>query len=268
MEEILSFLSFYILPVVIISALSFWRFCRSVEFDVAQAFQFSDRVFADAGEGGCYGILKKLAKKARVNTPALIHMEGHALVTYAVRKDRSVVVVGKKDLELFNRIEMEAALAHELGHILNGHNVKAMLWHSVLLAIYFCAFVTFFALLLPALVADIFGRGPFFSDLLFLLRITVILTLLWVGLELVFRFYLRRREFQADEKAAELVEDPQKVIQALRRIEVLVLPGKRNFAQSAWKFLVFWVNRVADTHPSDEKRIARLEKLAREKANT
>ena len=266
MEAIFSFLVFYTLPIVIVGTHLFLRFCRVTKIHVAEAFKFSEEKFKNEGAGGCYDLLKRVAKKAGINPPALHVIQGDVAASFGLKKNLSAVTIGVMNLRLFNATEMEATFAHEVAHIVRGDALKHMVCNSILLSLYLCALATFLVLLLPALVADVFGGASPFSDLLFVLHITLTLTLLWVGFELVYRFHLRYVECKADEKAAELVGDPQKMIQVLRRLEGIRFPQKKNVVRRWWFAVLFWATLPIRTHPTYDRRIARLEKLAKVKA--
>ena len=68
-----------------------------------------------------YSILEELSKKAAIPTPEILSFESEVPAMFTVGSgSKSFITVSTSMLEMFDELELEALLAHEIGHIKNG----------------------------------------------------------------------------------------------------------------------------------------------------
>jgi heat shock protein HtpX len=218
-----------------------------------------------------YGRLDELADRMGVGTPtvAVARMEMPNALAVGGGRDGVVVLDGRL-FRLLDAEELEAILAHELAHLENRDSLVQTLAYS--LARTLVGVLT--VLLLPvALLLDglstalgwLRGRPAAGSPGVDLLRATVgraVLSVL-VVLTLLVRAHSRRREFAADERAAELTGRPLALARALRTIERASRPAGGLLA-------TLYIHaeesdpltRMLSTHPPMDERVERLVEMA------
>jgi heat shock protein HtpX len=218
-----------------------------------------------------YGRLEELADRMGVGTPtvAVARMEMPNALAVGGGRDGVVVLDGRL-FRLLDAEELEAILAHELAHLENRDSLVQTLAYS--LARTLVGVLT--VLLLPvALLLDglstalgwLRGRPAAGSPGVDLLRATVgraVLSVL-VVLTLLVRAHSRRREFAADERAAELTGRPLALARALRTIERASRPAGGLLA-------TLYIHaeesdpltRMLSTHPPMDERVERLVEMA------
>jgi len=218
-----------------------------------------------------YGRLDELADRMGVGTPtvAVARMEMPNALAVGGGRDGVVVLDGRL-FRLLDAEELEGILAHELAHLENRDSLVQTLAYS--LARTLVGVLT--VLLLPvALLLDglstalgwLRGRPAAGSPGVDLLRATVgraVLSVL-VVLTLLVRAHSRRREFAADERAAELTGRPLALARALRTIERASRPAGGLLA-------TLYIHaeesdpltRMLSTHPPMDERVERLVEMA------
>ncbi|PYQ57100.1 MAG: protease HtpX [Acidobacteria bacterium] len=168
-------------------------------------------------------------------------------------KKRSLVAVSTGLLQAMPPQEVEAVLAHEVGHIANGDMVTMTLLQGVINAfVLFFARVAAFAvrMAVPARVAWIAG---------FATRIVLEISLGILG-SLVTAWFSRQREFRADAASAAL-SSREGMIGALRRLmttEERIDTAKPALAAMKISGKKAWLSAFS-THPPLAERIAALE---------
>ncbi len=130
-------------------------------------------------------------------------------------------------LELLEPKELEAVLAHELGHVLKRH-----IPHYVLFALVFVCLAVLADVLLAGDIPDPYLTASAEGSLLDLLTAAVVVGLYW---GLLFGWLSRRFEREADLLAADAVGDPELFARALERIALIngrptQRPGWRHFS--------------------------------------
>ena len=179
--------------------------------------------------------------------------EPNAFATGASQSS-SLVAVSTGLLELMNREEVEAVIAHELSHVKNGDMVTQTLLQGVM-----NTFVVFASRLIGWVVDrqilrnedDAPGVGYYVTSL-------VLDICLGFLAGMVVAYFSRWREYHADAGAAEIMQSNQPMINALRRLGGMEaqneLPGAvKGFGISGG------IGSLFATHPSIEDRIAALE---------
>jgi heat shock protein HtpX len=179
----------------------------------------------------------------------------------------SSIAVTRGLLDKMDRSELQAVVAHEMGHI-KSHDIQTMTVVAVLLGAI-------------ALMSDWLWRisfyGPRRSGKNTDLRGTVIILLVALVLaiiapilgQIIAMTVSREREYAADDASVEFTRNPLALASALEKIKTDFIPMKNASRGTAHMFIVdplvkavgdkegFWADLFA-THPPIDKRIARL----------
>jgi len=200
-----------------------------------------------------FDAVETLARRAGLEAaPDLYYVRSRTINAATVGDHRNVaILVTDGILSALSRREIEGVLAHEIAHIRNNDlslfRVAEVLRQATLLFTRAGWLLVLFAL--PVLLVS---GGLSGGALLVLMASPVVSWLLQLAL-------LRTREFAADETAADLTGDPERLARALQRIE---------HVQQSVLQIFLPIQREADgslfrTHPSTAERVAHLRALAR-----
>jgi heat shock protein HtpX len=199
-----------------------------------------------------YTIVKNMAVLAKVPTPKVYVIQDDGLNAFATGSSpkNSAVAVTTGLMKKLNRYELQAVIAHEMGHIRN-YDVRLQ---TITIAL--ASIMTF--------LVDMMFRSRRSSDsnagfalvgaILALIVAVVIAPLVNLAIS-------RAREYQADATAARLTRNPMALISALNKISEN--PKLDNVPrQSAGMYIASPLSSEwFSTHPKMEKRIKRLEEL-------
>jgi heat shock protein HtpX len=203
--------------------------------------------------------VKTLADRSGIKMPEVAVFEGapNAFATGAF-KNSALVAVSTGLLESMTKEEVEAVLAHEVAHIVNGDMVTMTLIQGVV-----NTFVVFLARVVGYFVDGMLSknndnRGPGIGY-----YITVIVCQILFGIlaSVIVSWFSRQREFRADAGAAKLLGNKQPMINALARLGGIE-PGELPKSMAA-----AGINdkpgfaALFSTHPPIEQRIAALQNL-------
>ncbi|HIQ51126.1 MAG TPA: protease HtpX [Nautiliaceae bacterium] len=195
-------------------------------------------------------IFERITKKAKMPMPEIYY----ALVNYpnafATGRDpnNSAVVLTKPLVNLLDKKELEAVIAHELGHIYNRdvliQTVAAVLGSAL-------TFFVEFALW--------FGNDEdtsWWQILLIYLAVIILVPIIQLAIS-------REREYLADEFSAKITKDPDSLISALIKIEEFYKQESKHLfiKPSHQHLMIFSPSELFSTHPPIEKRIKRLKEL-------
>ncbi|MDD3032660.1 MAG: M48 family metallopeptidase [Candidatus Pacebacteria bacterium] len=209
-----------------------------------------------------YRIVENLAITAGTQTPKIYILEERQPNAFATGRDEkhAVIAVTRGLLDVLNKRELEAVVAHEMSHIKS----KDILVASIVVIL----------VGIVAILSDIFLRSLYFTNhndnknpiMLVLAIIGMILAPL--AASLIQLAISRKEEFKADANAALLTRDPEGLASALIKISSNKTPlSKINnatahlYISSPEKGRVSWYNKMFMTHPPVEDRVKALREL-------
>jgi len=207
-----------------------------------------------------YQIVEHLAQEAKLPVPTVYFIPSDSPNAFATGRDPShaAIAVTRGIVDLLSSEELEAVLAHELGHVRN----RDILISTV-------------AAVLAGVVTTIahWGMylGPSYSDredrpnpiFLLLLAITAPLAASLINLAIS-----RSREYEADATGAKICGHPLALASALAKIQALAQQVPMRSANPALSSLYIvkpqegnWMINLMSTHPPIPDRIKRLEEM-------
>ena len=193
--------------------------------------------------------------------PELAVYDSHDKNAFATgrSKNSSLIAVSSALLYEMSEDAVEAVIAHEVSHIMNGDMVTQTLLQSAVNMVIGVIILPITAVRWFAL----FSANDRDSVILYYLIAFgefIVGTVLFFLSGLIVKKFSRQREFKADYLAAQLTT-PDKMICALKELggPAIILPEQKKFAALQFN----GANRILDlfsTHPSLERRIQQLEK--------
>jgi heat shock protein HtpX len=233
---------------------SYW-FSDKIAMKMAGAREVSE---AEAPE--LHAMVAHLAQNADLPKPRVAIVEADAPNAFATGRNakHGLVAVTTGILRILNRRELEAVLAHELGHIRNRDILVSTIAATMAGAISMIAQMGQFALLFGGRHSDDDEEGGgLFGGLLMLIIAPIAAMIIQFAIS-------RSREFGADRTGAEVGRDPEALASALEKLEAYSqrIPLPVNPA-AAHLFIVkpltgFSMQNLFSTHPSTAERVARL----------
>lgn len=218
-----------------------------------------------------YDRLDALSAEMDVETPTVYVADMGAPNALSLGGKTNAIAVDPRLTRVLDDTELEAILAHELAHIESYDGLVRVLGYSIVRTV--GGLVMLVVLPLSLFYAGVeralawlsgYQPAPLSHHLVLAhVRAATVATLLAAMLTLVLRAYARRREFAADERAAEVTGNPRAMASALATIERLTDPG--------WGFLSDLyvsgdeegtLSRLFATHPPTDERIENLRKQA------
>jgi heat shock protein HtpX len=201
--------------------------------------------------------VRRLADKAGIGMPEVGVFEGepNAFATGAF-KNSALVAVSTGLLTSMRKEEVEAVIGHEIAHIANGDMVTMTLIQGVM-----NTFVVFLSRVIGYFVDKVVLRNNNDGPGIGYYATTMVLDLLlgFLG-SMIVAWFSRYREFRADAGSADLLGQPQTMMNALKRlggIEPGELPKSVATMGIAGKPSGFMA--LFSTHPPIEDRIAALQ---------
>ncbi|ELA08093.1 peptidase M48, Ste24p [Moraxella macacae 0408225] len=176
-------------------------------------------------------------------------------------KNQALVAVSTGLLQTMNQDEVEAVLAHEIGHVANGDMVTLALVQGVM-----NAFVMFFARIIGQFVDKAVFKNEEGYGIGYYLTTIVLDIVFGFAASAIVMWFSRYREFRADEMGAKLA-GRDKMIAALNMLKPAsghpdYLPeNMKSMAINEGKTEGFSLAKLFASHPSLDDRIASLQKL-------
>ncbi len=206
-----------------------------------------------------YRIVENLAITAGLPMPKVYIMEDPALNAFATGRDpnHAVVCATTGLLQTMTDTELQAVMAHELGHVQN-YDIRVMM-------------ITFGLVSAIGLLTDLIIHAIWFgggdgddapSPIFMILGIIAIVLAPFIA-TLVQLAVSRRREYLADSSGVMLTRYPEGLASALEKIKNSTSVTRRQNSSSAHLFFANplkknFFNNLLSTHPPVEDRIARL----------
>lgn len=208
-----------------------------------------------------YRVVENLAITDGIPTPKIYVIDDSAPNAFATGRDpnHSIVAATTGLLDIMNDSELEAVMAHEMGHVKNYDIRVSMIALGLSSAI--------------AFISDIALRGLFFSDddsekspVVMLIGV-VLLILAPVVAAMIQLAVSRQREYLADATSAMTTRNPDAMVSALEKLKTYGKPMQRQSTASAHLFISDplkpgLVSKLFSTHPPIDERIERLKKNA------
>ena len=211
---------------------------------------------ANADEAWIVETVRKFADKAGIGMPEVGIYEGepNAFATGAF-KNSALVAVSTGLLRGMTREEVEAVIGHEVAHVANGDMVTMALIQGVM-----NTFVVFASRLIGSLVDGFLRRGDSSSGPgIGYYATTIVLDILFGVLAgIIVAWFSRQREFRADRGAAQLMGQPQSMMNALARLGGMHAQGQEMPKNMAAMGIAGSIGKLFSTHPPMEERIAAL----------
>lgn len=195
--------------------------------------------------------VRELADKSGIGMPDVGLYQGapNAFAT-GMNKNKALIAVSTGLLETMNKAQVEAVLAHEVGHVASGDMVTQTLVQGTV-----NAFTLFISRILAFGINSVVNKDRNSSGLYQVLVVVFDLLLGFLG-AMVVAYVSRRREFAADRFAAQL-KGPVAMIGALETLGLKSAPLPEQMAafgisggKSVWSLFA--------THPPIESRIEAL----------
>lgn len=213
-------------------------------------------------EAQLYNLIDVLRKRAGLEEMPEVGVfaseEMNAFATEASKK-KSLVAFSDNLLKKMDEDEIAAVAAHEISHIANGDMITLSIVQSVVNALVLLVGIPLYAWQMSAIFN---GRSSWLGVMgITVIKFIIVSILLFLG-NLVVKAFSRKREFEADKLASELLnkESMIKALKALGEESASISYGKQVEAYSALKINSppSGINDIFSTHPSIERRIDAL----------
>jgi heat shock protein HtpX len=206
-----------------------------------------------------YRIVENLAITLGIPTPEIYLIDDPAPNAFATGRDPKHAIVGTTTglLDIMDDRELEAVMAHEMGHVQNYDIRLSMITFGLVSAI--------------GILADIVIRMFFFGGrrdsnvspvvLIFGIIVIVLAPIIAVAVQMAIG---RQREYLADASGAMTTRDSEGMMSALKKLENHGRPMKKQNTSMAHLFLnnplkTGFLSKIFSTHPPLSERIKRLQ---------
>lgn len=207
-----------------------------------------------------HSLVEGLTLASGLPKPELYIMHSKQINAFASGRDpqHAVVCVTEGALEKLDKNELEAVLAHELGHIAS-YDMRYMTLVAVMVG-------------MVAIISQIFLRSLWFgggggggndkSKAIFMIIGIILAIIAPIVVYIVQMSISRKREFVADASAVKFTRYPGGLIRALKKIKEDNTPVDRKVSKAvAPLFISNPFGAMGRTHPPLEKRISVLERM-------
>lgn len=203
--------------------------------------------------------VRDLSTKAGIGMPEVGIFPSHVSNAFATgwNKNNALVAVSEGLLHRFDREEVRAVLAHEIGHVANGDMVTLALIQGIV-----NTFVMFFARVAAFAVDSFLRRGDSGEGMGTLARIAVTFVfemIFGILASMIVMWFSRRREYRADAAGADLAGRGA-MIRALQRLKAETeLPNDLPQTMTAFGIRSHVAAALLSSHPPLDARIAALQ---------
>ncbi|RXA20917.1 protease HTPX-like protein [Methanosarcina sp. MSH10X1] len=211
-----------------------------------------------------YSTLEELSAKAGIKTPEMLSFESEVPAIFTVVSgSKSFITVSTAMLEMFDGVEMEALLAHEIGHIKNGD-----VYLNTITAFLAGLVMSFPDLAMWGSMLSGFGQPEDPAPRFFKFMATALAAP--PAAVIIHLTDPEKREFEADRTAVKLTGNPQALIKTLEFLENYIplqpVTGKFNpghfhlfstHTQQIRGYLSVFIS-LFDTHPDIKDRIMQI----------
>ncbi|MDB5179442.1 MAG: htpX [Candidatus Saccharibacteria bacterium] len=250
----------------------FWVIAGAALYALIQYFAASSLAIAVSGaqeiekkdNPRLFRIVENLAITLGIPTPKVYIIQDPAPNAFATGRDpkHAVVAATTGILEVMDDRELEAVMAHEMGHVQN-YDIRVSM-------------IAFGLVSVIGILADVVMRMFFFGDnrrdnnanpIVLILGLVVVI-LAPIIAAIVQLAISRQREYLADATSVVTTHDSDAMVDALRKLEAYGRPMKRQNTSAAHMFLndplkPGILSRLFSTHPPLADRIKRLQTNAK-----
>lgn len=201
-----------------------------------------------------HDIVQWLAEQAGLQKkPALYYIPGNTLTAYSLgRQAESAIAISNGLLQILNKREIAAVIAHEISHI-NHNDILVMQVTQIIYIITSVFSLMAYVMVLIYLPVLYYGQQEIPWVLLFVLLIAPNISVL---IQLAIS---RLREFDADMDSVNLTGDPLALASALQKLDNYQQGWFRKLALPHRRLLI---PKILNTHPTAKERIRRLKEMA------
>jgi len=209
-----------------------------------------------------YHIVENLAITTGLPTPKVYIIDDSAPNAFATGRDpkHSIVAATTGLIDLMNDSELEAVMAHEMGHVKNYDIRISMITFGLVSAISFLSDIVLRTMMR--------GRGRDSDNMSPVVLIIGVIALILAPIVAVIvqMAISRQREFLADASSAMTTRNPEALAQALEKLRTYGRPMQRQNTASAHIFFTNplktgFFSKLFSTHPPLEERINRLNQI-------
>jgi heat shock protein HtpX len=242
---------------------SYW-FSDRIALSMAGAHELSDSEAPDL-----HRLVERVAAEANLPKPRVYGIQNDSPNAFATGRDpqHAAIAVTAGIMRTLNQSEIEAVIAHELGHVRNRDTLTMAVTATVAGAIIMIAHMAQWAMLFGGF-GGLGGRrdsrggmGDVVVGLLMIILAPIAATIIQLAIS-------RAREFEADATGARICHNPLALASALEKLEAATHEKPMAVPQTVAH--VFIVNPLGGrgfeglfrTHPSTAERVARLQAMA------
>ena len=201
--------------------------------------------------------VRRQAEKSGIGMPEVAIYDAPEMNAFAtgMSRNNALVAVSTGLLRQMDRREVEAVLAHEVGHVANGDMVTLTLIQGVV-----NTFVMFFARIIGNIIDRVVFKNEEGPGIAYFVSVMVLEIVFGILASFVVAWFSRRREFRADAAGASL-EGREAMIAALARLKTMHEPSSLPKEIAAFG-ISGGIGKLLASHPPLDERIEALRRAA------